>query len=149
MGQFRFELEALLTYRRHQLEQCRRLMAEVLADQQACQAERAEWARERTQLEGDIRQQSLAGRVDISRMAAQRYYLTQLDVQSLQLQARETRIVQQLELCRQAVLQADRAVRALEQLREKRQHDFQQAEFKREQRELEESWTAIRYIGGN
>lgn len=147
MGQFRFELEALLTYRRHQLDQCRRLMAEVFADQQSCQEERAERARERFQLEDDIRQQSLSGMVDVSRMASQRYYLTQLDVQSQQLLAREARIAQQLELCRQAVLQADRAVKALEQLREKRLHEFQQVESKREQRELEESWTATRYSG--
>ncbi|MCA8983123.1 MAG: hypothetical protein R3C12_11280 [Planctomycetaceae bacterium] len=141
MIRFRFELEALLTYRQHQLDQCRQLLAEVLAEQATCQDQRAELRAERESVESELRQRSESGRIDISHAAASRYYMTQLDVQQRGLDLQEQRILQQLDLCRQAVVQADKAVKALEKLRDKRLLVHQQQARKREELELHESWS--------
>lgn len=141
MTRFRFELEALLTYRQHQLDQCRQLLAEVLAEQSACQDQRAEIRAERESVESELRQRSVSGRIDVSHAAASRYYMTQLDVRQRGLDLREQRILQQLDLCRQAVVQADKAVKALEKLRDKRLLVHQQQARKREELELHEAWS--------
>jgi len=142
MAIFRFELEALLAYRRHQLDQCRQLMAEVLADHQQFVDQQTEIAEDRAAMLEQIREDSVFGQVDIRRAAASRYYVSQLDGQKRALAAQLNRTEQQLELCRQAVQQADAAVKVLEKLKEKRFKVFQQKELAREELMLNESWAA-------
>lgn len=140
MPDFRFELDALLKYRRHQLDQCRQLMAEVLADQSAHEQQQSELNEEREQTVNDVRQKIDAGKINISSQASYRYYMAQLDGQLRQVSAQIARTNQQLELCRRAVMQADMAVKALEQLREKRKTRHQQKELKQEEQQLQELW---------
>lgn len=142
MAVFRFELEALLSYRRHQLDQCRQLMAEVLADRQHVLDRQAEIGAERGDVMDDIRSVGETGQVDIRKAAASRYYLSQLDGETRALSAQLGRTDQQLELCRQAVQQADAAVKVIEKLKENRFRQFQQKELKHEELALNEAWAA-------
>ncbi len=142
MPDFRFELESLLSYRRHQLDQCRQLMAEILADQSRCHQQKDELKTERESVITQIREKNTGTGINIQTLAASRYYMAQLDGQSRGLDQQLARTAQQLELCRRAVLQADMAVKALEQLREKRFQKYCQQEIKREELMLQESWLA-------
>lgn len=140
MPDFRFELEALLKYRRHQLDQCRQLMSEVLSDQMANEQQKSELNLEREQIAEEVRHKIDSGKINISSQASSRYYMAQLDGQLRQVSAQIDRTNHQLELCRRAVIQADMAVKALEQLREKRKTRHLQKELKQEEQQLQELW---------
>lgn len=144
MAGFHFELEALLRYREHQRDQCRQLMASVLEDQSHCEQQISELLAEREQISQSLRESQAGGTLNIAGISSARFYQTQLDSQKRGIDLQLIRIGQQLDLCRQALRQADSAVKALEQLREKRLRAYQHKQMQQEQIQLQEAWTATR-----
>lgn len=140
---FKFRLESLLTYRRFQLDQCRQLMAEVMRDRANCEESMESLRGERELSLETIRNENSSGQVNIRRMASLRYDVSQLDQNTRELMSHFQRYEHQLQLCRQAVQQADAAVKALERLKEK-QHKVDGAkQLKKSEIELQDAWAAV------
>lgn len=139
---FQFKLESLLKYRRHQLEQCRQLMGEILRDQTGCEESLLAIDEEHETIYRNMRHQNVKGTIDVRKIASWRYDATRMEARKREIQAKQNRIEQQLVLCRQAVQQADAAVKALERLREKQQKEYELRESKKVDIELQESWAS-------
>jgi flagellar export protein FliJ len=140
---FQFRLESLLTYRRYQLDQCRQLMADVLRDRANCEESLENLRGEREQSLEFMRNENSDGQVNVRRMASLRYDVSRLDQNKRELMSHFDRYEHQLELCRQAVQQADAAVKALERLKEKQQKADEAKQIQKSEIELQDAWAAV------
>lgn len=122
MARFRFRLQTLRRLREIHRDELRVRLAEafqaerILADQQGALAE------ERTGL-ADLQRRLVAqGAVDVTRLLASQRYQLLLESQERSLAEQAVQLAEEVERRREAVVEADRQVRALDKLRE-RQHD--------------------------
>ncbi len=146
MAKFKFQLESLMKYRKFQRDQCRQVLADVLRQESDLLREIERTRAEREQISEEIRVGSNRGEINVQRNASRRFYLTQLDLKIRQINLQLEQVRQQLELCRKAVQQADAAVKALEQLKEKRLKKHEYLETKQLEVEMQESWNATQQI---
>ncbi|HCS52898.1 flagellar FliJ family protein [Rubinisphaera sp.] len=140
---FKFRLESLLTYRRFQLDQCRQLMAEVMRDRANCEDSIGKLQSERDSSLETMRSENSSGQINVRRMASLRYDVSQLDRNKRELMSRIARYEHQLQLCRQAVQQADAAVKTLERLKEKQQKVDEAKQLKKSEIDLQDAWAAV------
>ncbi|MBL4883867.1 MAG: flagellar FliJ family protein [Planctomycetaceae bacterium] len=147
MARFKFELDSLLKYRKHQRDQCRQLLGSILEQETASLNEIQSTQQEREQVSEEIRVESAQGAVDVQFNASRRFYQSQLDLNIRQVQMQLEQVREQIVLCRKALQQADAAVKALEQLREKRLQKHEYHEAKRLEVEMQDAWSAIQQIG--
>ena len=145
MKPFSFRLESLLKYRQHQRDLCRQLLAEVLNDQAQHLQSLEQIAAERTETEASQRAAGQQGPISVRQMASRRYYMSHLDLSRRTELGHLERIEQQLDLCRQALRQADTAVKALEKLRDKQQREHQLAQLKAEDLVVQDTWSGMRH----
>jgi flagellar biosynthesis chaperone FliJ len=139
---FVFSLSALLKFRKNRRDHCRRLLAQILADDAGLVSERVRLLSQRNRQFEEIRGLSRRGRVSVDGTATRRYHSLQLlgSVRGIDEKRRLT--AQQLHLCRQALSKADAEVKVLERLEEKQRADFQYRAERRAQFELEDAWMA-------
>jgi len=141
---FSFKFEPLLKLRKNQRDAQQQRLAEVLRRDDALLADRRRTATERnTQIE-ELRSLGSGGvDVDIDASTSRRFYAAQLSGQLDAIDERRTALARQIDECRQALVRADQAVKALEKLAEKQEAEFIYQHERREARELEEAWQAI------
>ena len=140
MRQFKFKLAALLKYRVYRRDMCRRLLAEVMADERAVVERITKFQASRTQALDELRAMGRGGRINVDRTIARRYYAGQLFAE-IQMAERQREVIrQQLDLCRQALILADRDVKALEKLEARQRDEFLREEEHRAGRELDDVW---------
>lgn len=142
MKSFVFKLESLLRYRSHRRDLCRQLLAGIFADHRQLQERRTALEQQRAGQLGEIRAFQEAGRIDIDRTAARRYYAGHVQTDILLNDRNQEIAGEQLNRCQQALLQADREVKVLEKLRDKQRSTFIYEQNRHEARELDESWMA-------
>ena len=97
---------------------------------------------ERNVLLQQIRELCQHGHVSINQAANRRYYAGQLHANMQAISQQQAELAAQLEQYCQTLVKADQDVKALEQLAEKQQADFQYEQLKKEAQELEETWLA-------
>ncbi len=142
MKRFRFKLEAPLKYRQGRRDQCRQLLAELLADERERVQRRESLENQRTALLGELRDMSQSGSLDIDRAAARRFFAGHLTAE-IGVALRDQQVVeQQIALCRQALRRAEQEVQSLEKMRERHLDEFRYQQDRAEARELEETWMA-------
>jgi len=143
---FVFSLSALLKFRKNRRDHCRRLLAQILADEAGLVSERVKLLTQRAREFEEIRGLSRRGRVSVDGTAARRYHSLQLlgGVRIIDEKRRLT--AQQLQLCRQALSKADAEVKVLERLEEKQRAAFLYRADRRAQHELEDAWMARRLL---
>lgn len=90
-----------------------------------------------------MRSASQAGAIDVRKLAAIRYDVAQIDEHKARLRADHARYEKQLTLCRQAVQQADAAVKSLERLREKKLKQHEHKEARQSEINLQDAWSAV------
>lgn len=143
MPRFLFKLAAVLTYRRHQRDLCRQLLAGAMADD-ATLVQQAQGVEQQRDLQFDEMRDLLAtGRVNLDRSAARRYYAGQLARDLAEIEARRQLVAQQIARCREALMQADQRVKALEKLHANQLATFNFEQERRTARELEDNWLAL------
>jgi flagellar export protein FliJ len=144
MKKFSFKLDPLLKLRKNQRDIRQQRLAEVLRHDDALLADRRRTEAERnTQIE-ELRLLGNSGAdIDIDASTSRRFYAAQLSGQIDDIDARRTALGRQIEECRQALVRADQAVKALEKLAEHQQAEFIWHHERREARDLEEAWQAI------
>lgn len=144
MKQFHFKLEAPLRYRQGRRDQCRQLLAQLLAEERACLQRRESLENDRHALLGEMRGLGEAGRIDVDRAASRRFFAGHLSTEIRLAERNQDVVARQIDLCRQALRRAEQDVQSLEKLRERHLADFRYRAERAEARELEETWSATR-----
>ena len=138
MAKFRFRLQTLRRLREIHRDELRVRLAEAYQAEQILAQERAALETERTGLADLQRRLVDRGALDVNRvLAAQRYQLV-LEAQSRVLAEQATKLEQEIERRREAVVDADRQVRVLDKLRERRERDHRYAAERAEAKRLDE-----------
>lgn len=145
MKKFSFKLNPLLKLRQNQRDMCRQLLADVLRHDDDLVARRRQTENERsTQIE-ELRALGSGDRdLDVDATSARRFYAGQLSGDLGEIDGQRVVLAGQIDLCRQALVRADQAVKSLERLAEKQQEEFVLHEERRETRVLEETWQALK-----
>ena len=138
MSSFRFRFDSILKLREADRRQRRAELAE------AFRAE-ALLAKQGEQIEGEIREMkqrarvaTAPGRVDIDKLLESQRYELILQSQASLLAQRGQQLKEEIERRREALVEADRAVRVLEKLRDQRLSQHVEQELKLEQKQLDE-----------
>lgn len=143
MPRFAFPLDSVLEYRRSRRDMCRQLMARVLADDRELAARERQLLEQRGAQLDEIRALDRGERVDIDRSMARRFHAARLHGELRALARNRQVLAGQLELCRKALVEADRDVKALEKLRARREAEHRAEHERRTNREMEEAWMAL------
>ncbi|MCE9607544.1 MAG: flagellar export protein FliJ [Planctomycetia bacterium] len=122
MAAFKFRLQTLVRIREGARDERREQLAEVLRIDEALQAQLTDLERDRHQAR---REQTFGvGRVDVDRMLGMQRYEALLIAEIEHVQRQRTKVGEELERRRLALLEADREVRVLEKLREVRLAEY-------------------------
>jgi len=138
MATFTFRLAALLRLRESRRDECRAALAETYRSDEALEKQLDGLGRELDALRKFCRLKISPGTVEIDRLVeAQRYELVTRAQQRLVAQQRQT-VAAEIELRRQALVEADREVRVLEKLRQRQAERHRGEEERHEAKRLEE-----------
>ncbi len=143
VSQFKFRLQSLLKYRKNRRDQCRMILAEILATDQKLINRKSEFQNNRQETLAEIKQRGTAGTVDIDGIAARRFHSSHLTFSMMGIDQERTLVSKQIEFCRLTLIQADQDVKVLEKLREKQQAEFNQKQEKKANHAREEAWSAM------
>lgn len=142
MPRFNFKLTSLLKLRRNQRDVCQQRLTEGLARDAELVAMRVAAEKDRSTQLNEIRELSAAGDMNVDAASARRYFATQLTGDVLNIEHHRRELAKYIGQCRQALMKADQAVKALEKLEENQRTEFNQEQERRAGRELEETWQA-------
>jgi flagellar FliJ protein len=135
MARFRFRLQTLERLREATRDELRSRLAEAFHAEQVIADQRAVLLQETVELAASRRRLMAEELVDVTRLLESQRYQLLLEAQSRALAKQAAQLAEETEARRRAVVEADRQVRVLAKLRErrKRQHDAaeQAAEAKR------------------
>jgi flagellar FliJ protein len=138
MSVFRFRLETLLKLRRAALDQQRAKLAEAHRAAAILREHEEELARQAAETQQDRRNAAARGKVNVdAALNAQRYDLLLL-AQRQTLEEQRRKLAEAIEQQRRLVMEADRDVKVLEKLRERRQAEHAIAEQSRDMKQLDE-----------
>jgi flagellar FliJ protein len=138
MPRFRFRLETLRRLREMNRDELRVRLAEAYQAEQILAQQREALAGEATTLVATRRQLAAEGAVDVTRLIESQRYQLLLEAQARTLAEQAARLAQELEVRRQAVVEADRQVRVLDKLRERRRELHARAAQAAEAKQLDE-----------
>lgn len=144
MKKFKFRLESLLKIRRSHRDRCRQALAGILRQDHELLARRSLTEAEyRLQID-ELRLLGLGGNeVDVDASAARRHFAVQLTGRIGEIDRQRGLLARQIDVCREALVRADQAVKALENLSERQLAEFVFDQQRAEAREIEETWQAI------
>lgn len=140
MARFQFQLEPLLKYRVHRRDALRSAYGQILAEQNALEAQIDKLKRSRGEQLDEMRERTAGGAVDVDGTAARRFHAGRISLDELGLQRELLQAAERAVQCRDLLVQADQDVKALEKLKAKRQGEFEYGENRRTQLELEDVW---------
>jgi flagellar export protein FliJ len=144
---FRFRLQSLLNYREHRRDLCRQRLADVLAEDAELIRQREAVLAARGELLNQLQALQQQPRLEVDPMAARRYHAGQLAAEAARLQQSREQLAVRIAQCRQELIQADQAVKVLEQLADKQRQEAADDQERRESREREEIWQAGQLTG--
>jgi flagellar FliJ protein len=144
LRKFQFRLSSLLRYRESRRDLCRQLLAEVLADDRALADLGERILHDRSSQLEEMRSLGEAGRVNVDGSAARRYFAGQLTIEHRQVVRRRELVAKQIEMCRAALVQADRDVKVLEKMKDNQRAEFALEQDRAATRELGETWQSAR-----
>lgn len=139
MTRFRFRLETVLKLRCAERDQRRQQLAEALEAQQILQQREKELSDETQQVRSRLRQQSEPGEVQVDGLLSAHRYELVLRAHLHQLTQHKAQVAAEIERRRQALVEADRAVRTLEKLEEKQRLAHRRQEEHAERKQLDET----------
>ncbi len=145
MKKYAFKLDPLLKLRTNQRKACQQMLADVLRrDDELARQRRESETERRTQID-ELRDLGSAGAdVNVDASVLRRSYAGHLAGHIGTIEAQRGALARQIELCREALIRADQAVKSLEKLAERQRAEFVFAQQSIEARELEQTWQAVR-----
>lgn len=141
MARFRFRLQTLRRLREIHRDELRVRLAEAFQAERILAEEREALAAERTGLTALQRRLVEYGKLDVNRLLASQRYQLVLEAQERSLAEQARQLAEEVERRRQAVVEADRQVRALDKLRQRRQSEHRAAAERAEAKRLDEIGT--------
>jgi flagellar FliJ protein len=145
MASFRFRLQTLVRIREGTRDERREQLAEVLRIDEALVAQLNDLERDRSVAR---KEQTLGvGRVDVDRMLGMQRYEALLSAEIEHVERQRTKVGEELERRREALMEADREVRVLEKLREVRLAEHRAEEAAAEMKVVDEA--AARSVGAD
>ncbi len=138
MTQFKFRLESLKKMREAERQQRRVELAEAFHAESLLRQQAAQLEQDVRQVEQQSREMSSPGRVHVDRILDTHRYKVMLKSQIMILSQKEAQLQTEIERRRAALAAADRDVRVLEKLRERKREEHEAAELKRESRQLDD-----------
>lgn len=145
MASFRFRLQTLVRIREATRDERREQLAEVLRIDEALVAQLNDLQRDRLVAR---KEQTLGvGRVDVDRMLGMQRYEALLTAEIEHVERQRTKVGEELERRREALIEADREVRVLEKLREVRLAEYRAEEAAAEMKVVDEA--AARCVGAD
>jgi flagellar FliJ protein len=135
---FRFRLATVQRLREAARDARRGELAQALRAAEMLRARREEIEAQLQATRGEIARRSAPGAADVDALMAAHRYEQTLRAERAGVQQQEKQVQAELERRRDALVEADRAVRVLEMLHERRAAEYQTSEDRREQRELDQ-----------
>lgn len=142
MSGFHFKLQSLLNIRRNRRDQCRQVLAQILARDEQLVARKTQYEQQRLNQLAELRRLNSTEDFNVDASASRRYFASQLTGWMGQIDQQRIMVAEQLELCRRALVQADQEVKTLENLEEKQRAEYLYGQERRAQQELEDGWSA-------
>jgi flagellar FliJ protein len=139
MSAFRFRLENLLRLRTAERDQRRSDLSKALAAEAVLREHRRALEAEFAENEAFLRKLAEPGAGNVDAMMHGHRYEALLKARSARLEAQQAQVAAEVERRRQLLVEADRQVRILEKLRERKRFDHQRREDKREVQRLDEA----------
>lgn len=139
MAEFRFRLATLLRVRETARDECRVSLADAQRADEELRDQLARLGEIRLGLQEECRKAAEPGSLDVERLAESHRYDAALRVEEDGLRRRRETLAAEIEQRRQAVLAADRDVRVLEKLRERRLQRHRIEEGRQESKLLDEA----------
>ncbi len=145
MVKYKFRLAVVQKLREARRDQCRAALAEAFRAEQVLAANRAELAAEETALRALQRSAAVGRYLDVNRLLeAQRYELL-LKARSQEIAKQATLLDAEIERRRQALVEADRAVRVLELLDERHRREHRRRLARLDTKLLDEAAMIMRH----
>jgi flagellar FliJ protein len=138
MAKFQFRLDSLMKLREAERQQRRIELAEAFHAESILRQQAAQLRQDLQEVETLSRVISSPGRVQVDRVLETHRYKLLLKSQAMTLDQKEAQLQAEIERRRTALATADRDVRVLEKLRERKRAEHDAAEFKRELKQLDE-----------
>lgn len=138
MNPFKFRLQTVLRLRIADRDDKRTKLAEAYQAEQILQARIEDMTRDIDEVRERTRRGSTPGEINVDVLLQTHRYELLLTAQKKALDQQLIQVRAEVERRRETLVEADRQVRVLEKLREKRFGEYQQAEFKQEVKQLDE-----------
>lgn len=138
MAKFRFRLEKLTNLREWHRNELQGKHAEAIQAQQILESQIGQVQQEIVELENSRRQAVRGGATDVNALLAFQRYQAVLQGQEAAMQQQLQTLTNEAERRRLAVVEADRQVKVLEKLRDRRLREFQREQLRNQTRFLDE-----------
>lgn len=138
MASFRFRLQAILRLRENERDERRRELGQALQAKQVLEEYERRMAAEWESLNTRLRDCSRAGEVQVDLMLNLRRYQMTVAAQREVLKQQMAQVEEEIERRRERLAEADRQVRVLEMLRERRFEEYRREEDRLETKMLDE-----------
>lgn len=135
-------LDAVQTQRASRRDVERAALAKLLDEDSQLEAKLNELLDDQMGQLAEVAGMSQSGRVDVRAAAARRYYATQLRSEAVGLAAARQELAKEIAVQRSQLAAADAAVKAVENLIEKRAEEQRVAADRRTQIRIEDEWAA-------
>ena len=138
MAQFQFRLHPVVRLRLAERDDRRARLAEAYHAERILRDRLEQAVAERNTIRSLVRTASSPGQVNVDALLQTHRYELIVAAQVFAIEQQLVQVAAEVERRQQALVEADRQVRVLEKLRERRLAEFQQLELKREIRQLDE-----------
>lgn len=139
MAKFKFRLATLLELREAARDERRGQLAQAYRAEEIVDGERTRLARELSELEKQNRRASAPGPLDVDRLLEVRRYALLLRSQQQEVGHKHEILQAEIERRREALVEANRQVRVLEELRRRELERHRQEEIRQEIKRLDEA----------
>ena len=143
MGKYHFRLETIKRFCRTERDQQQMRLAEACRANEILQQQQAELSHQKNQLHQQHKVAIQGLQVDLEQLSAVTRYEPVLRVQEKTLREQQALAAQEIEQCRENLVTANRHVRTLELLDNRRRTEHFQNELRQESKELDEAVTNI------
>lgn len=138
MPRFTFRLQTLRRLREIHRDEVRGRLAEAFEAERILEERRSAVAEEAVACAESRRQALQSGALDVNQLVATQRYELVLQAEARTLAEQAAMLAEEIENRRRAVVEADRQVRVLDKLEERRRREFVDAQSKKEAKQLDE-----------
>ena len=138
MPEFKFRLESLLNLRDAERQRRRLALAEAFHAESLLHQQADQLSQQIKEMSKQAQVTASPGRVDVDQLLSAHRYRLLLESQAKTLQQKEAQLSGEIERRRQSLVEADRDVRVLEKLKERKLEEHHAAELQQEVKQLDE-----------